>query len=106
MLRRLFGTSLIRRWWPNRWKPYIPADVGNAYAITFSQGTGAVVLQHLMDTVYCTVYEGTDPQEALVHNSQRLVVHRILENIDAGINPHRHVIEVDTNGMARTNPGN
>ena len=51
------------------------------YHATFATESGQRVLKHLMDNVYCQVYEGNDPVELASHNARRSVVHDILSNI-------------------------
>jgi hypothetical protein len=63
--------------------------------MAFSTGPGQQVLKHLLDNVYCTVYEGTDPQAALVHNARRTVVQEILLNIDAGDSPDKYRVATE-----------
>ena len=72
-------------------------SVLKAYQTTFTGSpSGQLVLQHLMDNIYCTVYEGTDVQAALVHNARRGVIHEILQNIDAAERPDKYNIRVET----------
>jgi hypothetical protein len=63
--------------------------------MTFSTGPGQQVLKHLLDNVYCTIYEGTDPQAALVHNGRRSVVHEILLAIDTGDSPDKYRVATE-----------
>ncbi len=51
------------------------------------------MLNHLIDTIYCQVYEGTDPMAALVHNARRSVIHEILMNVDLAENPTKYMME-------------
>lgn len=39
------------------------------------------VLDHLYVTVYCTVYEGADPNACIAHNALRMQVHEIFKNV-------------------------
>lgn len=55
-------------------------QIQHAYQRFFASGDGQIITQHLLDTVYNTVYEGCDPQEALVHNARRTVIQEILDN--------------------------
>lgn len=55
-------------------------DIAHAYQRFFASGDGQIIRQHLLDTVYNTVYEGCDPQEALVHNARRTVIHELFDN--------------------------
>jgi len=51
---------------------------------------GQLVLQDLLDGVYCTVYEGIEPQAAVILNARRAVVQEILMNIDHGEHPDKY----------------
>ena len=84
----------IRRWFKSKWGSS-PPDLAKAYFIAFSTDPGQRVLRHLLDHVYCTVYEGVDPQAALVHNARRSVVQEILMNIDAGENPDKYLVHME-----------
>lgn len=55
-------------------------DIAHAYQRLFATGDGQLVRQHLLDNIYNTVYEGVNPQEALVHNARRTVIQEILDN--------------------------
>lgn len=63
--------------------------VAEDYSATFGSPSGQRVMAHLMDNVYCTVYEGTDPIAAAIHQGRRSVVHEILETMDAVENPRK-----------------
>lgn len=89
-------TKTFARWFRYKWRQLSANDVARAYHVTFSNLEGQLVLQHLLDNVYCTVYEGSDPQEALVHNARRTVVQEILVNIDLGENPAKYDVKVQT----------
>jgi len=69
-------------------------DLTKSYHLTFATAHGQLVLQHLLDNVYYTVYEGLDPNAALVHNARRGVVQEILENIDIGEHTDKYVSPV------------
>lgn len=86
--------DIVKNWLTRLWQPTIPETL-EAYSVTFSTYHGQLVLQHLMDSVYCQVYTGTDPNAALVHNARRTVVHEILENIDTARNPQKYQMKVE-----------
>jgi hypothetical protein len=86
----IFAT--IRRWLGFMWRGISPG-LAQDYVSVYSTPAGQRVLQHLVDTVYCTVYEGTDPIGAAVHNARRSVVHEILYNIDIGRNPDKYEVK-------------
>jgi hypothetical protein len=77
-------------WLTRKWQPVVTDDVLRAYQLAFSTPEGQVVLQHLMDAVYCQVYVGKDPTELAMQNGRRSVVHEILENIDKATNPGKY----------------
>ena len=81
----------IKTWALGLWRPQVPTStLAIAYDQTFNTEFGRIVLQHLLDSVYCSVYSGVDPNAALVHNARRTVVHEILENIDRATNPLKY----------------
>jgi hypothetical protein len=77
-------------WLSRKWQPVVTEEVLRAYQITFSTPEGQVVLQHLMDAVYCQIYTGHDPVELAMQNGRRSVVHELLENIDKAANPGKY----------------
>lgn len=97
----------IAEWFRHRW---LGVDSGmlKHYHACFSSASGQHVLQHFLDSIYCTVYEGSDPQEALIHNARRTVVHEILMNLDAAEHPMKYNPQVqteeisDARGMVRS----
>ena len=84
--------SAIQHWLrTGKWRRIVDnSAIVNAYGIAFSTSAGELVLQHLLDNVYCVVYEGVDPQAALALNHRRAVVHEILLNIDQAQNPAKY----------------
>ena len=93
--------SAILRWLPSKWQLTRIDTTLQSYPLTFNTIHGQQVLQHLLDNVYCTVYEGTDPISLAHHNGQRSIVHMILENIDRGSQPYKYeIIEATQNGSA------
>lgn len=89
-------TLAFRRWFRYKWRVLTKGELERAYHVTFNNVDGQVVLQHLLDNIYCTTYGGTDPNEALIHNARRTVVQEILENIDLAENPKKYDIKVQT----------
>ena len=85
-----------REWLKRKWLRMVEPDLVKSYHATFASLHGQRVLQHLLDSVYFTVYEGTDANTALVHNARRGVVQEILENIDAGEHPDKYRMSVQT----------
>jgi hypothetical protein len=76
-------TDVIRKWLPAKWRDHDNPETLHCYRVFLLTTDGQAVLQHLMDTVYCTVYEGTDPEGPGIANARRSVVHEILKNIQA-----------------------
>ncbi len=72
----------VQRWLQRKWMQFMHPELVKSYHATFASVDGQRVLQHLLDNIYCTVYEGLDPNAALVHNARRSVVQEILLNID------------------------
>lgn len=91
-------TKLLREWLARKWFQPRTVEEANlllaarnqAYANTFETESGRIVMQHLLDTIYCTVYEGTDPVMLAAHNARRTVIHELLENIDRVQNPGKY----------------
>ena len=77
-------------WLGVKWQARAPSELVNAYHAAFMSAPGRLVLQDLLDSVYCTIYEGNDPVTLAAHNGRRSVVHEILENIDIAENPDRY----------------
>lgn len=82
----------LRRWFKQLKWVGATDELAASYTRAFHNVDGQRVLQHLLDSVYCTVYEGVDPQGAFAHNARRSVIQEILENIDRGENPDRYVV--------------
>jgi len=91
-------TTRLFVWLKNKWAsaPLGDPTLVHAYHAAFSNEHGVRVLQHLLDRIYFRVYEGKDPNEALVHNARRTVVQEILENIDMGEHPEKYHVLVQT----------
>ncbi len=101
-------TKRFIEWFQHRW--VTPDDtIARDYQATFGTLSGQRVLQHLLDNVYCTIYEGNDPNGPMILNARRSVIHEILQTLDAVEHPQKYVVPVaDTtnilevpNGMAR-----
>lgn len=84
--------GLLKRWLTLKWMEQDHSELCDAYRMTFSTVYGQMVLQHLLDSVYCTTYEGGDPDEAMHHNGRRSVVHDILINIDLAEDPQKYTV--------------
>lgn len=79
--------SHVLQWFYRKWSDTTP--VAEDYNATFGTAPGQRVMAHLMDTVYCTIYEGADPIAAAHHTGRRSVVHEMLEIMDAVENPRK-----------------
>ena len=88
------------RWMKHRWMVYTHPELLRAYEVTFNSLHGQMVLQHLLDSVYCDVSSTTSPEDALVHNARRSVVQEILENLDAAEHPQKYNVTVQTEEKA------
>lgn len=88
----------LREWLRTKWARPVTneaadrerLDLIHAYGATFNSVQGQQVLSHLVDTIYCQIYEGTNPNEALAHNARRAVVHEILQNLDYAESPMKY----------------
>jgi hypothetical protein len=89
-------TRRFRHWLSRKWTRRLEPGLADSYRATFSTFHGERVLQHLLDGVYCQVYEGKDPIEAAHHNGRRSVVQEILENIELAEHPEKHTTDVKT----------
>lgn len=85
----------LRDWLGRKWQRRPDPGLLEAYRATFASMAGQMVMQHLMDGVYCKIYEGKDPIEGAHHNGRRSVVQEILENIDMAENPAKYKTEVE-----------
>ena len=85
----------FRAWLRHRWQAPDPSLV-RAYQATFATLDGQRVLQHLLDSIYCIVYEGTDPEAAMILNARRSVIQEILVNVDYGEHPEKYQTVVQT----------
>jgi hypothetical protein len=71
----------LARWCARRGcVPLPPQSIQHAYQRLFASPDGQVVMQHLLDNIFCTVYEGSEPDGAVIHNARRAVVLEILQN--------------------------
>lgn len=80
----------IEAWLGRMWERAPDPGLLQAYRVTFSTLHGQQVLTHLVDSVYCTVCEGTDPIALATHNGRRTVVQEILENLDMAERPDKY----------------
>lgn len=87
----------IKEWLKAKWRPAFDQDqLKVAYVTAFNSPAGSLVLQHLIDTVYCQVYQGIDPIACITHNARRSVIHEILLNIDAAQHPAKYLMRTIT----------
>ncbi len=88
-------TRRFSDWLARKWLREEEPNLGESYRAAFSTDHGQRVLRHLLDTIYCSIYEGEDPQMAFAHNARRSVVQEILENIDLAERPQQLRIETE-----------
>lgn len=89
----------IQEWLGIKWKYDRNSEqLVNDYHVCFSTEQGRRVLNHLIDTIYCSVYEGNKLEECMAFNARRSVIHEILQNIDYAAQPHKYKIEVSKDG--------
>lgn len=91
----------VTEWLAQKWSRTPDADrerqaLAHAYAVTFSTPEGKRVLQHFLDSAYCTIYEGKDPIEMAQQNGVRRFVHEILKTIDYGEAPEKYRVPIQT----------
>lgn len=79
-------------WLLRKWSRQVDPGLLQDYQMTFSTASGQRVLQHQIDQVYCTVYEGHDPIEAAHHNGRRSVIHDLLVNLDYAEQPEKYQV--------------
>lgn len=83
-------------WLSQKWGRKEDANLAESYRATFDTFHGRLVLKHLLDNVYCTVYEGKDPIEMAVHDGRRSVIHEILEALDLAEHPEKYQVKTET----------
>lgn len=85
----------FKEWLTWKWEKEPDPTLVRSYQVTFSTEHGRRVLQHLMDKVYCTIYEGSDPILMATHNGRRSLLHEILEDIDIAEHPGKYDIKLE-----------
>lgn len=75
-------TARLQSWLTRRWVRPASEELIQAYRVTFSTLHGQLVLQHLLNEVYCQTCPEHDPLALATHNGRRTVVQEILENIE------------------------
>ena len=84
-------------WLAQKWNREIHGtQLAQDYQVTFSTPQGQRVLNHWMDNVYCSIYEGISEKELWMHNGRRSFIHEILVNLDIAEHPDKYRIEVET----------
>lgn len=83
-------------WLAHKWGRKEEAGLIESYRAAFGSFHGQRVLNHLLDNVYCTIYEGKDPMEMAVHSGRRSVVHEILEVLDQAEHPEKYQVKTAT----------
>jgi hypothetical protein len=85
-------TRRFTDWLSQKWRRRTDPQLAQAYQVTFSTAQGQLVLQHLLDEVYCQTCQVQDALALAVHNGRRSVVQEILENIDAANEPTKYAL--------------
>jgi hypothetical protein len=88
-------TKLLKSWLGQKWRRRTDPQLAQAYQVTFSTAQGQLVLQHLLDEVYCQTCPSIDPIAIALHNGRRSVVQEILENIDSAQDPIKYTYTED-----------
>ena len=83
-------------WLIHRWSRKLNPDLAECYRAVFSSLHGRRLLQHWLDQVYCTVYEGQNVHELWMHNARRAFVQEILENIDMAEFPDKYRVKEES----------
>lgn len=89
---RASSSLRFTQWLMRKWQRQIDPGLLQDYQATYSTASGQRVLQHQLDQVYCTVYEGHDPIEAAFHNGRRSVIHDTLLNLDYAEQPDKYQV--------------
>jgi len=92
-------TLPLRVWLQSKWSRSVDTDaqtLAGDYQATFASEPGQRVLRHLLDNVYCSIYEGKDVIEAAHHNGRRSVVHELMQNIDMAEHADKYQVSVET----------
>ncbi len=87
--------SVILDWLSHKWQRPPPPNLSEDYRAAFATPAGRRVLQHWMDQVYCSIYEGKDVQELWMHNGRRAFVQEILEAIDLAEQPQKYGVTTE-----------
>jgi hypothetical protein len=90
-------TRLFTNWLSHKWRRRTDPQLAQAYQVTFSTAQGQLVLQHLLDEVYCQTCPVQDSIALAMHNGRRSVVQEILENIDEANNPPKYTYTEELN---------
>jgi hypothetical protein len=91
--------SFVKKWLPTKWRTQrdiTQTQLEQAVFVCFSSFHGQLVLHHLLDSVYCTVYTGTDHCSAADLNARRSVVQELLELYDRGEHPLKYKTVIET----------
>jgi len=88
-------TRLFTNWLSQKWRRRTDPALAHAYQVTFSTAQGQLVLQHLLDEVYCQTCPVQDSIALAMHNGRRSVVQEILENIDSAQDPTKYTLTED-----------
>lgn len=94
--------QVIAKWLKWKWASRDHTSIYQDINGTFNTLHGQRVIFYLLDTTYCTVYEGKDPLELAFHNGRRSVVQELLELIDQAEHPQKYEIKTYSEGQGVT----
>lgn len=86
--------TTFTRWLVRKWTQFEQRELLNAYSVCFTGLHGRLILQHWIDNIYATVYEGNDPLQLAFHNGRRSFVHEVLQAVDMAEHPDKYNVPV------------
>ncbi len=84
------------RWLAHKWRKQDEVTVQEAFRVVFSGLHGQILQQWMMDNIYSTICESTDPIAIATHNGRRSAIHELFENIDQAEHPDKYQVGVET----------
>jgi hypothetical protein len=78
------------QWLGRMWQREPQPSLLGAYQAVFDSPHGQLLLQHWLDQVYCTIYEGQSAEQLWLHEGRRSFVQEILQNLDAARSPDKY----------------
>ena len=87
--------SVFTRWLNRKWQPAQTQAEFNqlteAFGLCFATEHGRIVLNDLLDNIYCTVCDSDDPYKVVAHNAQRKTIQYILLELDKAYHPEKYI---------------